>query len=140
MDVHRGVLLPLMADQTDLTTSRESHVGVDHSRVRNAEYIWQVRHSKLCVSPLTSLCMKDLRAPCQLTLARVQVALAYVPALMASSAGRCSSSTTDPSGSREIPGDPILCGSMESDGELVTATRLRRIMQLKAASSGLSVL
>jgi len=47
MEVHRGVLLPLMADQTDLTTSCESHVGAEHSHVNNAEYIWQVRMLRL---------------------------------------------------------------------------------------------
>lgn len=47
MEVQRSVLLPLMADQTDITTSCESHVGADHRRVNNAEYIWQVRLLKL---------------------------------------------------------------------------------------------
>ena len=82
---------------------------------------------------------KGLHAPRQLTLTtRVQVVLAYVPAVMASYPRCwCTDSTTDGPEAPEMPGDAFLCGIMGSDEELVTATRLRRIMQLKAAISGL---
>jgi hypothetical protein len=62
--------------------------------------------------------------------------LAYVPALMASSVGWCSSNRH---GAQESLGDDILYGGSLLGDELVTATRLRRVMQLKAAVSGLLV-